>query len=166
MKIPFEIKLANGDLVTLRRAEKSDVPHIVHLSVEGRPDGKPKKIIPNPLPDGYISAFERIQANSNCVLIVAEIDHSIIGTFQITFLTFIAGAGHDDCQIESVYVDAKWRNKGIGTAMMQWVIEFAKTRRCRRIQLTTNKLRKNAHRFYQSLGFELSHEGAKMMLPM
>ncbi len=88
----------------------------------------------------------------------------MVGTFQLSFLTYIAGAGRTDCQIESVHVDNAWRSNGIGSQMMSWAIALAKERSCRRLQLTTNKKRKDAHRFYERLGFKLSHEGAKLEL--
>ena len=95
---------------------------------------------------------------------VADISGEVVGTFHLTFLTYLAGAGREDCQIEAVHVDSGWRNHGIGSAMMHWSINAAKERKCRRLQLTTNKKRKDAHRFYQRLGFKLSHEGAKLDL--
>jgi GNAT superfamily N-acetyltransferase len=79
-------------------------------------------------------------------------------------MTYLSGAGRYDCQIEDVHVDRFWRNRGIGSLMMRWAIEFASARDCRRVQLTTDKRRKDAHRFYERLGFILSHEGAKLML--
>ena len=88
---------------------------------------------------------------------VAEVSGKIVGTFHLTFLIYLAGAGREDCQIEAVHVDAAWRNHGLGTKMMDWAIDAAKRRGCRRLQLTTNKNRKDAHRFYERLGFSLSH---------
>jgi hypothetical protein len=32
------------------------------------------------------------------------------------------------------------------------------------MQLTTHKTRKDAHRFYERLGFDMSHEGMKLTL--
>jgi GNAT superfamily N-acetyltransferase len=63
-----------------------------------------------------------------------------------------------------VHVAEEWRGKGIGKQMMNWAIDAAKRRGCRRVQLTTDKQRLDAHRFYVGLGFELSHEGAKLSL--
>lgn len=148
----------------IRRATIADVGRIVRLSNDGGPDGKPKTQLPQVLPDSYFDAFKRIESNPTNFLMVAEVDGSVIGTFHLIYLTYLAGMGREDCQIEAVHVASEWRGRGIGTQMMAWAIEEAKRRNCRRLQLTTNKKRNDAHRFYQRLGFELSHEGAKLVL--
>jgi GNAT superfamily N-acetyltransferase len=48
--------------------------------------------------------------------------------------------------------------------MMQWAIHHARERGCSLIQLTTDKSRHAAHRFYERLGFVASHEGMKLTL--
>lgn len=136
----------------------------MRLSNEGGPDGKPKEILPDVLPTEYFEAFHRICKDPNHQLMVVECQVCVAGTFHLTYITYIAGKGQEDCQIEAVHVDAACRNKGIGTQMMQWAIAQARQRDCRRLQLTTNKHRKDVHRFYERLGFSLSHEGAKLIL--
>lgn len=157
-------KLIEIDKIKIRRATSKDVDRIIRLSNDGGPDGNPKAILPDILPDEYFKAFDRIASDPSNALMVAEMEGRIVGTFHLTFLTYLAGAGREDLQIEAVHVDREWRGKGIGSQMMGWAIAAAKERGCRRVQLTTNKKRKDAHRFYQRLGFELSHEGAKLLL--
>ncbi|MEI8025776.1 MAG: GNAT family N-acetyltransferase [Pseudomonadota bacterium] len=150
--------------VLIRRASSNDIQIIVSLMSQGALEGAKNKPIPEPLPEGYSQAFQKIEKDPNQSLMVAETNGEVIGTFQLSFLTYLQGGGQEDCQIESVFIAVKWRGKGIGSHMMKWAIEAAKNRNCRRLQLTTHKKRKNAHRFYERLGFELSHEGAKMQL--
>ncbi len=150
--------------LAIRRAVFSDIEAILRLFHHGAAEAAPALPLTAVLPTGYADAFERIDREPNCALMVAEIDGQLVGTFQLAFLTYLMGAGRDDCQIESMHVDPKRRGHGVGTAMMQWAIDAAKKRGCRRIQLTTNKKRKDAHRFYERLGFEMSHEGAKLWL--
>ena len=66
--------------------------------------------------------------------------------------------------IEAVRIRTDLRGRGAGRAMMQWTLDRARDRGCRLAQLTTDKRRKDAHRFYESLGFEPSHEGFKHAL--
>ena len=66
--------------------------------------------------------------------------------------------------IEAVHVAESERNRGIGATMMRTAIEEARRRGCTRVQLTSNKQRKDAHRFYERLGFVASHEGFKLWL--
>jgi GNAT superfamily N-acetyltransferase len=56
------------------------------------------------------------------------------------------------------------RQAGIGTRMMQWAIARARERGCGLVQLTTNRVRADAHRFYERLGFTASHIGMKLLL--
>lgn len=95
---------------------------------------------------------------------VAEIDGLVVGTFHLTFLTYLAAAGRSDALVEAVHVAASHRRQGIGTTMLLWVIEEAKRRDCRRVQLTTDKRRTEAHVLYERLGFRFTHEGAKLPL--
>ena len=150
--------------VTIRRAERADVEQIVRLANNGGPNDKPRELLPETLSNGYFKAFDRIDRDANQLLMIAEMDGRVVGTFHLTFLTYLAGAGKEDCQVESVHVAAEWRGKGIGKQMMNWAIDTAKRRDCRRVQLTTDKQRHDAHRFYLGLGFAFSHEGAKLSL--
>lgn len=150
--------------VAIRPATIADVERIVRLANAGGPDNQPRQILPGVLPQEYFIAFKRISADPGQALMVAECNGIVVGTFHLTFLTYLAGAGREDCLIEAVHVDQAYRSKGIGSQMMKWAIETAKKRNCRRLQLTSDKKRQDAHRFYERLGFILSHEGAKLSL--
>lgn len=150
--------------ILIRRATRDDVDRIVRMANHGGPEGKPRKNLPEVLPDAYFKAFANIDADPQQLLMVAEHDGVVIGTFQMTYLMYLTAGGPEDCQIESVHITEAWRGHGIGTEMMEWAIDHAKKRGCRRVQLTTNKKRKDAHRFYERLGFQLTHEGAKLEL--
>jgi GNAT superfamily N-acetyltransferase len=149
---------------SVRRANWEDVEEIVEMSFEGKPEPSIQEALPDFEPEGYLVAFQRINNDPNCFLMVVDCNSVVIGTFQLTYLTFISGRGKEDCQIESVFVAKDWRAKGVGTFMMKWAIDHARSRDCRRIQLTSNKLRTRAHNFYRNLGFKFSHEGAKLDL--
>lgn len=150
--------------IHIRRATREDVDRIVRIANNGGPDGKPRADLPEVLPDAYFKAFLSISNDPQQLLMVAEHNGVVIGTFQMTYLTYLTAGGRDDCQIESVHIAEAWRGHGIGTEMMEWAIAQAKEHGCRRVQLTTNKKRKDAHRFYERLGFKLTHEGAKLEL--
>ena len=64
----------------------------------------------------------------------------------------------------AVRVDQAYRSCGVGHAMFTWAISEARRRGCALIQLTTDKVRTDAHRFYERLGFVASHEGLKLIL--
>lgn len=118
----------------------------------------------NPLPKSYVKAFEEIEADKHNDLIVAEMNGEIVGTLQLTFTPSIAFQGGKRATVESVRVEDKFRGQGIGREMMLWAIERARQENCIFLQLTTNATRKDAHRFYEKLGFKSSHLGMKLIL--
>jgi GNAT superfamily N-acetyltransferase len=146
----------------IRAAVAEDLETIVRLINEA-PDGSEKFHISSSLPEGFHNAFGRIVDSEHDQLMVATVDEKVIGTFHVKYLYFIAGCGRPDAQVEAVHVHKDYRGFGIGAAMMDWVISEAKNRGCRRVQLTSNKERRLAHKFYRRLGFDDSHEGFRMV---
>jgi GNAT superfamily N-acetyltransferase len=150
--------------VILRRARRDDVPAIVALFQDdflGAAREVPKGA---PLPGAYYSAFDEIDADPRCELVVAEEDGRVVGTMQATLLVHLGSRGAKSLQLENVHVSAALRSRGIGRLMMDWAIGRARAQACARVQLTTHKSRKDAHRFYERLGFVASHEGMKLAL--
>ena len=145
----------------VREAAERDVPQIVRLLLEGR--ATPSDELPPDAPC-YAEALREMHASSVSRTYVAELDGRIVGTFMLSFLRHLMRRGSLVAQIEAVHVDGPMRRKGIGEAMMRWAIEEARRRQCSVVQLTSNKKRKDAHRFYERLGFRPSHEGMKMPL--
>jgi GNAT superfamily N-acetyltransferase len=112
----------------------------------------------------YRAAFDEIEADPNHRLIVAEKDGEVVGTLQISFLSGLPRFGMKRGVLENVHIRADQRGTGLGTQMVQWAIERCREAGCGMVQLTSNKARKDAHRFYTKLGFAQSHEGFKLML--
>jgi len=150
--------------VCIRRATLEDVAAIVRITNAGGPDGKPRSELPQPIPPIYFETFKKIDATPDNEIMVVDRRGEVVGTFHLTYLRYLAAGGREDLQIEAVHVSEEHRNSGVGSLMMTWAIDQARRRGCRRVQLTTNKLRKDAHRFYRRLGFEDSHEGMKLCL--
>ena len=90
-------------------------------------------------------------------------DGEIAGTVLISFLPDLIGRGWRG-QLENVHVRAAARGNGIGSKMIAHAVERCRERGCQMVQLTSNKARHDAHRFYERLGFERSHEGMKLKL--
>jgi GNAT superfamily N-acetyltransferase len=63
-----------------------------------------------------------------------------------------------------VRVRSDLRSRGIGEALLRWAVDELRARGCAVAQLTTDKLRLDAHRFYPRLGWVQSHEGFKIQL--
>jgi GNAT superfamily N-acetyltransferase len=146
--------------VTMRAAEAADLPAILRLLADD-PLGKNRETA---VDAPYQAAFAAIAADPNQELVVAELDGRVIGCFQLSFIPGLSRRGAWRAQIESVRIDSAVRGRGAGQAMMEWAIAKARARGCALVQLTTDKRRPDAHRFYARLGFVASHEGMKLEL--
>jgi len=146
-----------------RQATRKDLSEIVRMLADDFL-GTTRERYENPLPESYVKAFEEINADKNNELIVAEKDGKIVGTLQITFTPSISFQGGKRATVESVRVDDKYRGQGFGKELMKWAINRAREENCVAIQLTTNSDRKDAHRFYENLGFKGTHLGMKLYL--
>ena len=149
--------------IRFRRARRDDLPPIVRMLADDDL-GSQRESYKEPLPESYYAAFEQIENDSNHELIVAERDGEVIGTLHLMFLPSVSYQGGLRAQVESVRVDKRFQNQGIGSEMMSWALERAKQRGAHLVQLTSHKTRVDAHRFYERLGFEGSHLGMKLSL--
>jgi GNAT superfamily N-acetyltransferase len=143
----------------VRRAVRSDVPAIVALiaadQIGATRDGG------DPAP--YERAFAAIDSDPAQLLVVLT-DPDVVGTLQLTFIPGLARRGGLRAQIEAVRVRADLRGRGLGHALFAWAIDEARERGCVLVQLTSDKRRDEAHRFYGRLGFTATHEGFKLLL--
>jgi GNAT superfamily N-acetyltransferase len=150
--------------VILRRARREDVPAIVDLLRDDELGSGRESPAGETLPDSYFEAFETIDRDPSHELIVGEFDGRVVATLQLMFLTHLASRGGTVGQIESVHVHSSLRGRGLGAQLVRAAIARCEARGCRRVQLTSNKVRKDAHRFYERLGFRATHEGMKLPL--
>ena len=149
--------------IRFRLATGTDLPDIVRMLAEDAL-GSQRERYEDPLPESYYSAFAQIENDPNHELIVAEQSGEVIGTLHLIFLPSISFQGGLRAQIESVRVDRRLQNQGIGSAMMDWSVQRARQRGAHVVQLTTHQTRVDAHRFYERLGFKGSHLGMKLSL--
>jgi GNAT superfamily N-acetyltransferase len=150
--------------VRLRTATEEDVPTVVALLAADQLGVTRDGVGDDGDLAAYTAAFRAIDSDPAHLLVVAEQDGRIVGTFQLSFLPGLARRGALRAQIEAVRVAAEARGGGLGAAMMAWAIEEARRRGCALVQLTSDKSRADAHRFYEGLGFAASHEGMKLHL--
>lgn len=152
--------------LTFRDAQPADIPVLIRLSHAGDARGAATPPLdPATLSDPrYLSAFDAIAADPNHRLIVAELAGEVIGTLQISFIPGLPNFGMKRGMLENVHIRADQRGTGYGATMVRWAIERCREAGCGNVQLTSNKVRKDAHRFYAQLGFANSHEGFKLAL--
>ncbi|MGU3576515.1 GNAT family N-acetyltransferase [Brucellaceae bacterium C25G] len=149
--------------IEFRRALLEDVPTIIHLLAED-PLGSEREDVSSPHPRCYKDAFNSINSDPNQLLIVLVENEKIIGTFQLSFIPGLSRKGSWRAQVEAVRIAQSHRGKGIGRFAFEWIIKFSRDKRCNLLQLTTDKSRADAHRFYNDLGFVPSHIGYKKIL--
>ena len=148
--------------MVFRKATERDVLHIVEMIADDAL-GKTREDFQIPLPKDYMIAFKKIKSDDNQELIVVENEKSeIIGTMQLTFIQYLTYRGGIRAQIEAVRIRKDQRGIGLGKKMFAWAINRAKEKKAHVLQLTTDKMRPKAIKFYENLGFKPSHEGMKM----
>ncbi|EGE60517.1 UNVERIFIED_ORG: GNAT superfamily N-acetyltransferase [Rhizobium esperanzae] len=148
--------------ILVRQARKDDLPALVAIfaadALGGHGDTDPEAFA------DYARAFTAIETSPNQMLYVAEVSGEVVGTFQTMMTTSLTGRGSSAMIIEAVQTRSDMRGQGIGARMIEFAIAEAKGRGVRLVQLTSNAIRKDAHRFYERLGFKPSHLGFKMAL--
>lgn len=150
--------------VVLRRARADDLPAIVDL-IAADQLGAARDGIRTPADlAAYQEAFLAIDADPAQLLMVAESGRGVVATMQLSFIPGLSRRGALRAQLEAVRVHEAYRDRGLGAAIFAWAIDEARQRGCALVQLTTDKSRTSAHRFYERLGFVASHEGMKLAL--
>ncbi|TDQ66890.1 putative N-acetyltransferase YhbS [Maritalea mobilis] len=151
--------------LSIRPAIRDDIATILALSIGGNAPGR--AIIDDAddaQNDEYQRAFDLIEQDPNNLFFIAELAGEKVGCMQINLLQGLAGRGRKRAQLEGVHIRADHRGKGLGGEMIEWAIAFAKSKGAGMVQLTSSKNRPDAHRFYERLGFDRSHEGFKLSL--
>ena len=146
--------------VTMRLAHESDIEAIRDLLLDDKL-GKAREISGQEGLEKYQAAFAAIENSPDNELWIAELNGEIVGTYQVTYIPYLSRGGNLRCLIEAVRTKSNQRGQGIGQQMMTFALEQAKQRGCGMAQLTTDKSRSDAHRFYERLGFKNTHEGMK-----
>ncbi|GGF65110.1 N-acetyltransferase [Paracoccus acridae] len=146
--------------VRFRAAKRDEVPAVVAMLADDVFGKGREKADMRP----YLAAFDAMQAQTGNHLVVGLLDDRIIACYQIVFLPGLSVAAALRAQIEGVRVASDLRGQGIGAQLMADAEARARAAGCTQMQLTTNRARTDAHRFYDRLGFTPSHIGYKKTL--
>ena len=163
MSVRAELPVA-GSTVLLREAVEDDVPALVQLLAADQLGATRDAVADEADLEPYLGAFREIDADPAHLLLVAVDGGEAIATMQLSVLPGLARRGARRAQVEAVRVREDFRDRGLGAALLGWAIAEARRRGCALVQLTTDKSRADAHRFYARLGFVASHEGLKLHL--
>ncbi|WP_369185918.1 N-acetyltransferase family protein [Streptomyces sp. Y1] len=148
--------------VTLRPATRAELPAVLALLADEDRVVDPAGIV---VGEAHERAFASIEADPrNEMLVLVEEDGTVIGCLQATYVPGLGKGGAERALVEAVRIRADRRGGGLGRILMESAAARARVRGCALVQLTSNKQREAAHRFYASLGYARSHEGFKLAL--
>ncbi len=146
-----------------RLVTKDDLAEIVRMLSDDNL-GATREKFSEVLSDNYVKAFDIINADPNQELTIVEMNGDKVATFHLTFIQYLTHHGGLRAQIEAVRIHSNYRGQGIGKKVFEYVIKRAKQKGCILLQLTTDKQRPDAIRFYENIGFISTHEGMKLKL--
>ncbi|MET7405113.1 GNAT family N-acetyltransferase [Streptomyces parvulus] len=145
----------------IRRTTAADIPAVVAMLADdplGAERESPDDLAP------YVAALERLDADPNQHVVVAVRDGRVVGTLQLTIVPGLSRRGATRSIIEGVRIHSDERGGGLGTQLIEWAVDESRRQGCHLVQLTSDKSRTDAHRFYERLGFSASHTGFKLQL--
>ncbi len=147
--------------MSIRDATEADLPRVGELLAQLTLD-VPREDTGPPLPNVYLDAFRRIEADDTQRLLVLEVDSRIVGSLVLFLTPNLTHKGKPFATVENVVVDESKRGAGHGRQLLGFAIDEAKAAGCYKIALTSHKSRAEAHRLYEYLGFESTHEGFRV----
>ena len=149
------------DAPRIRDAHEEDLPRIVELLAQ-LPLDAPRERLGKPLPASYLAAFAEIVADQRQRLLVVEAQARIVGSAVLIIVPNLSHQGRPYAIIENIVIDTEARSAGYGEKLVRYAIEEARKAGCYKLSLTSNKRRPDAHRFYERLGFQATHEGYRV----
>jgi GNAT superfamily N-acetyltransferase len=145
----------------LRPATRAELPSVLALLADEDRVVDPASV---PVTEAYERAFADIEADPRNEMLVLVDGGLVLGCLQATYIPGLGKGGAERALIEAVRIRADRRGGGLGRELMERAVARAKGRGCALVQLTSNKQRTEAHRFYARLGFARSHDGFKLVL--
>lgn len=149
------------DDVVVRVAQRRDVPDMVALVREG--SLTPEAYADTSL-DPVYDAWDELMLDPNAETLVLDLDGRVVGMAQLNYMRHLSRGGMRRCYIENVFIAGTFRSQGLGAVLIENCLDMARARGCGLVELLSDNRRTDAHRFYQRLGFQASHQGMKLYL--
>lgn len=106
------------------------------------------------------SAFEKIYRKfvicDSYAVLLAVIDNSVVGELTLRFEEQLHHCAKI-AEIMELAVKAHFRSRGIGSLLFEKACELAENQNCIQIEVSSNKVRLRAHKFYERLGVKNTH---------
>ncbi|MBC87060.1 MAG: GNAT family N-acetyltransferase [Bdellovibrionaceae bacterium] len=145
----------------IRKAKNTDLDAIIEL-LHDDTLGKDRESVSDGDMEKYRAVFIELSESEYFDVFVMVDNKQIIGCYQMMYLPHLSFTGTQRGQVESVRIRSDLRGKGLGTKLMKHAIDTARKAGCGIFQLTSNKERKEANKFYRELGLEPTHDGYKL----
>jgi len=149
-------------MAIVRAATEGDIPRILELYRQGAITTSQAEQYRFPSPDDCRRVFAEISSFPGHELLVAENKGEVIGTIVLLIIPNFSHNALPWALVENVAVAQRYRRQGIGKLLIDYAIARAKEANCFRIVLSSDKRRKEAHKFYRSTGFEASALGFRL----
>lgn len=146
-----------------RTATRADLPAVLALLADEDRVVDPDTVVVDEAQERAFAAIET-DARNEVLVLTDDTDGVVLGCLQLTYIPGLGQGGRDRALVEAVRIRADRRGGGLGAELMKRAVDRARERGCGLVQLTSNKRRAAAHRFYERLGFARSHEGFKLRL--
>ena len=140
--------------ITIRKGTREDAENIVRFQEGMALETEGKVLDQVLLRDGITAIFDSSQKG---FYIVAEVGSVVVGSLLITY-EWSDWRNATFWWIQSVFVDANWRRKGVYRSMHDYVVNVAKSRKdiCG-IRLYVERTNTIAQQTYKDLGMTHSH---------
>lgn len=149
-------------MINIRTATGEDIPRIIDLYDKLSIGTTRLELEKNPSPEDYLAVFEDIQADPGHELLVAEEDGEVVGSVVLLIVPNLSHRATPWALVENLIVDPDYRQKGICRMLLEYVIARSRKRGCHRIEVMSDKRRREAHRLYQSVGFRAAAYGFRL----
>lgn len=138
--------------VSMRLATPGDLPAVIRLYHQSGLDQEGGLTLA--AAERWLQRIQQYPSYRLWIATPKELDDRLVGTFTLLVIDNLVHRGSPSGIVEGVAVDPAFQGQGIGKQMMQFAMAQGRAAGCYKLSLSTNLKRKEAHAFYESLGFQ------------
>lgn len=150
--------------IVIRLATVDDAATLVALLAEMDEPGEQSENMARLSIEGARDIVARMASYPNFRVFLIFYDGIAVGTFSLLIFCSLAHDGSEQAVLDAVVISRHSRGQGIGSAMLKHACKIAADDGCYKIALSSNLKRMDAHRFYETYGFQ--QHGISFALPL
>jgi ribosomal protein S18 acetylase RimI-like enzyme len=134
-------------MITIKPIGRDDLTDLAALLAElaGKPTNK----------ESMLNNFEWMEKNGDYYVLGAKRDQRLAGSIMGIICRDLVGECKPFLVVENVIVSNQFRGQGIGKRLMLEMEKIGMERNCHYIMFVSGAQRRDAHQFYESLGYKL-----------